>query len=123
MRHAFAVLVLLITAWVGLPGAAQAHDAPHNAPHDAPHDAPLDAMMAMNGPSDCPDCPMMRASDDQPATQDCHHGAGCAPALPLGLVSFGVHIVGPEAARGLAPDDFALLRSVTLGRDLPPPRI
>lgn len=110
MRHAFAIFILLITAWVVLPGAAQAHDVPH------------EAMVASTGPADCPDCPAMNDTSQQHAAHDCHHGAGCATAIALGLFTAGFHIAEPEATRALNTDDFALLRSVALGHDLPPPR-
>ncbi|WP_407493802.1 hypothetical protein [Pseudooceanicola sp. MF1-13] len=111
MRHVFAIFILLITAWVILPGAAQAHDMPH------------DAMAMADRQPNCPDCPVLDQTSHQRAAHDCHHGAGCATAIPMSLSSASFRIAAPEAQPNLNPDDFAMLRSIALGHDLPPPRI
>lgn len=109
MRHILVIIALIVTAWAFLPGAAQAHDMPH-------------AEMGAEGmDSTCADCPGMDGAGGHASGIDCHHGAGCGPAvhaLPVSL-SFALD---PLMTRSTRHYDTIDLRSVFLSRDLPPPR-
>ncbi|WP_136635538.1 hypothetical protein [Pseudooceanicola onchidii] len=109
MRHILVIIALIVTAWAFLPGAAQAHDMPHVEMGDA----------KTNG--DCADCLDMDDTGGHASGIDCHHGAGCGPAIHALPVSLSV-IADPEMSRSTRPHDTVGLRSVSLSRDLPPPR-
>ncbi|MFC4731342.1 hypothetical protein [Salipiger abyssi] len=109
MRHILVIIVLIVTAWAFLPGAAQAHEMPHSERSAA----------TMEG--DCADCPGMDDTGGHASGVDCHHRAGCGPAvhaLPVSL-SFTLE---PATTRSTRPHDTIDPRSVYLSRDLPPPR-
>ncbi|MGI3169882.1 hypothetical protein ACRARG_12050 [Pseudooceanicola sp. C21-150M6] len=109
MRHILVIIALIITAWASLPGAAQAHEMPHA------------EMGAVTMDSDCANCPDMDDTVGHTSGIDCHHAAGCGPAvhaLPVAL-SF---TIDPVVTRTIRPNDTIDARSITLSRDLPPPR-
>lgn len=109
MRQILVTIALIFTVWAFLPGAAQAHELPR-------------AEMAAGGmEGDCADCPSAETHDSHPSGIDCHHGAGCGPAvyaLPFSLSFTADQMV----TRSTRPDDTINPRSVFLSRDLPPPR-
>lgn len=109
MRHILVIFALIVTAWAFLPGAAQAHEMPQA------------EMGAGTMDSDCANCPGMEDTGGHASGVDCHHAAGCGPAvhaLPISL-SF---ILEPATTRNIRPHDTIDARSITLARDLPPPR-
>ncbi|MGR3322909.1 MAG: hypothetical protein ACU0DK_13365 [Pseudooceanicola sp.] len=106
MRHVLAILILVLSAWAFLPGAAQAHGMSHDMPHAG----------------SCPDCPEMAGHPDagQVEGHNCHHGAGCAAhGLPAGMNAFFRAAIPSE---GHLPERHAAPRSALVTRDLPPPR-
>lgn len=109
MRHILVIIALIVTAWAFVPGAAQAHDMPQ---------AEIGAG-TMAG--DCANCPGMEDTVGHTSGVDCHHAAGCGPAvhaLPTSLA----FILDPVVTRTIRPNDTIDGRSITLSRDLPPPR-
>ena len=109
MRHILVIFALIFTAWAFLPGAAQAHDMP-----------PAE-IGAATMDSDCANCPDMDDTVGHTSGIDCHHAAGCGPAVHALLTSLAF-TMEPATTRSLRPHDTIDLRSVTLSRDLPPPR-
>lgn len=110
MRHILVIIALIVTAWAFLPGAAQAHEMPH-------------AAMALDGKDgSCADCAGMNAGTGHLTNAGCHHSAACGPAAHVLPVTFAFAVTRPVTARSTRPDDAVLLRSITLSRDLPPPR-
>ena len=109
MRHILVIISLIVTAWAFLPGAAHAQDMPHA------------QMGATTMDRDCADCLSIVDTGGHGSGVDCHHGAGCGPAvhaLPTSL-SF---TLDPVMSRSTRPHDTMDLQSVSLSRDLPPPR-
>ncbi len=109
MRHILVIIALIVTAWAFVPRAAQAHDMPQA------------EMGAGTMDGDCANCPGMEYTGGHTSGVDCHHAAGCGPAvhaLPTSLA----FILEPAATRTIRPHDTIDARSVTLSRDLPPPR-
>lgn len=110
MRHILLILTLVVTAWVFLPGAAQAHGGLH-----APTAAPACAACVASAGAATPDLP-----PDIAAQHACHHGMSCAGhALPATSPAM---IRPPATPRPLRPEPGSALRSVMLTQDLPPPR-
>ncbi|TMV13082.1 hypothetical protein [Arenibacterium halophilum] len=104
MRHILVIIALIVTAWAFLPGAAQAHEMSY---------AELEG--------DCADCPGMDETGGHASGVACHHAAGCGPALYT-LPVFVSLAVEPVIFRSTRLHDTIVLRSVSLSRDLPPPR-
>ena len=109
MRHILVIIALIVTAWAFVPGAAQAHDMPHV------------EMGAGTMEGDCADCPGMDDRGGHTSGVDCHHAAGCGPAV-FALPTSCAFTLEPATTRSLRPHDTIDPRSVTLSRDLPPPR-
>ena len=110
MRHILVIIALIVTAWVIVPDAAQAHGMTHSD-------------MAAAGMDDgCAGCPAYDAGTGGHDAVNCHHGAGCGAvvhALPIALT---VSVDQPTLSRGGRPENVVLPRSAFLSRDLPPPR-
>ena len=109
MRHILVIIALIVTAWASLPGAAQAHEMPHA------------EMGAVTMDGDCANCPDMDYTVGHTSGIDCHHAAGCGPAVHALPVSLSF-TMDPVATRTIRPHDTIEVRSITLARDLPPPR-
>lgn len=109
MRHILVIIALIVTAWAFVPGAAQAHDMPHV------------EMGAGTMDSECADCSGMDDTGGHTSGVDCHHAAGCGPAVHALPVSLSFTI-DPVVTRTIRPNDTIDARSITLSRDLPPPR-
>lgn len=106
MQRILVILMLVLTAWAVMPGAAKAHVSHH------------ETSMSQA----CPQCPEIgiTAFDQQGSMHDCQHGTGCIGTLlpvtfsgpcPATLTSTAIYRGEPQ-----------LLSSISVGLDIPPPR-
>lgn len=106
MRRILVIMLLVLTAWVFLPGTARAHGQDH----------------AMPAADDCPHCTAMVDADraDPAMPHPCHQGFSC----PVHVLPLTTAAITPRAHAPLAlpPDRRAELPSAQVARDLPPPR-
>ena len=104
MSRILAILLLILSAWVLVPGAAQAHEAAPEMAH----------AMA------CDDCADMAATTQGDHAKDCLHGAGC---LGYVLVPQEMAVTASRLAVRMArPRTPLVLSSVAVRLDVPPPR-
>ncbi|MCA0920659.1 hypothetical protein [Pseudooceanicola nanhaiensis] len=104
MSRILAILLLILSAWVLVPGAAQAHEAAPKMAHAMACDACADMAGAAQGDH----------------AKDCLHGAGC---LGYVLVPQEVSVtVSRLVVRIVRPHTPLALSSVSLRLDVPPPR-
>lgn len=104
VRLVLILIILVFTAWAIPPGAAEAHGTAN------------DVTMA----GTCAGCDDPARHTDHQIAPDCHHGIACAPSgLPATSAAIGPM---PGLTRADRPEHQALPRSITLARDLPPPR-
>ncbi|MDK3018616.1 hypothetical protein [Pseudodonghicola flavimaris] len=109
MQRILAVLMLVLAAWVSLPGSVRAHEPSHGT---MPH------------ASACPECPEMAAAPQQDMHRggghDCQHGAACigfllpAPDMTVAPARRVARLVQADQPRSLS--------SASVRQDLPPPR-
>ncbi|MBL3705123.1 hypothetical protein GI582_20705 [Sulfitobacter sp. BDSS02] len=106
MQRILVILMVVLTAWAVMPGAAEAHVSHHET----------------SLPQACPQCPEMgiNAMEQQGSMHDCQHGTGCIGTL-LPVAETGLH-PAKLAATVVHQGEPQLPSSISVGLEIPPPR-